>query len=79
MDSYNFSCNKLEMFPNINQQKKLTPEEMQRLQTDNSTKMVEILSALAKSNDEMSRKTDMLLKTTLDMVSSSREMNRSSD
>lgn len=60
------------MFPNITQPKKLTAEEMQRLQCDNSTKMVEILASLAKSNEEMARKTDMLLKSTLDMVGASR-------
>jgi hypothetical protein len=51
---------------------------MQRLLTDNSSKMVEILASVAKSNEEMSRKTDSLLKTTLDMVNSSAQMNRAS-
>jgi hypothetical protein len=64
---------------NITQKSKMSTEEMQRLLTDNSSKMVDILASVAKSNEEMARKTDELLKTTLDIVNASAQMGRASE
>lgn len=71
------------MFPNLasNGKKQSSHQEAdyQRMLAENTAKMVEMLGTLVKSNEELVKKTDMLLKESREAVQASNALNKYSE